>query len=129
MPAQEAEAIERAVQCYIDGAKAGDASKLREGFDERGWMFGSLGDHRYDMPLPEYIAMADGQPGDTDGSYKARIVSLEQVGDAATVVLEEEGFWGSVSFTDFFTLAKVEGSWKIVNKTFVHTGGEPPSFE
>jgi hypothetical protein len=126
---QDTEAIERVVQLYIDGAKAGDASKLREGFDDRGWMFGELGGQRYDMPLPEYIAMADGHAADVDGSYKARIVSIEQVGDAATAVVEEEGFWGTVSFTDFFTLSRIDGSWKIVNKTFVHTGGEPPAFD
>ena len=66
------------------------------------------------------------QPADVDGSYKARVTSIEQVGDAATAVVEEEGYWGTVSFTDFFTLAKLDGAWKIVNKTFVHTGGEPP---
>jgi hypothetical protein len=52
--------------------------------------------------------------------------SAEQVGDAAFAVLEEEGFWGTVSFTDFFTLVKIDGTWTIVNKTFAHTGGEPP---
>jgi hypothetical protein len=49
-----------------------------------------------------------------------------QVGDAAFAVLEEQGFWGTASFTDFFTLAQVDGAWRIVNKTSAHTGGEPP---
>jgi hypothetical protein len=49
-----------------------------------------------------------------------------QAGDAAFAVLEEEGFWGTVSFRDFFTLARIDGAWTIVNKTFAHTGGEPP---
>jgi hypothetical protein len=42
------------------------------------------------------------------------------------VTLEEEGFWGSVSFTDFFSLVRTDSGWKIVNKTFAHTGGTPP---
>jgi Putative lumazine-binding len=29
--------------------------------------------------------------------------------------------------TDFFTLAQIDGAWKIVNKTFAHTGGELPA--
>jgi hypothetical protein len=29
---------------------------------------------------------------------------------------------------DFFNLAKIDGRWQIVNKTFAHTGGEPPEF-
>jgi putative lumazine-binding protein len=48
-----------------------------------------------------------------------------RVGDAAFAVLEEQGFWGTVSFTDFFTLAQIDSTWRIVNKTFAHTGGEP----
>ena len=72
------------------------------------------------------IAIENGPPIDADGSYKAEITSVEQVGDAATATLEEEGCWGSVAFTDFFSLAKIDGAWKIVNKTFAHTGGEMP---
>jgi hypothetical protein len=30
---------------------------------------------------------------------------------------------------DFFSLARTDVTWKIVNKTFVHTGGEPPAIE
>jgi len=44
----------------------------------------------------------------------------------AMAAVAEDGFWGSVSFVDFFNLAKVDGRWVIVNKTFAHTGGEPP---
>jgi hypothetical protein len=119
--------IERVIQLYIDGARAGDVSKLREAFHEDARMFGSLGGHRYDVPIEELYAMSDGTPADVDGSYKARIVSVAQVEDAAVVTLEEEGYWGTVSFTDFFTLSSIKGEWKIVNKPFAHTGGEPPS--
>jgi hypothetical protein len=89
-------------------------------------MFGSIAGTRYDEPIGELIALVDGQPVDADGSLQTRVVSVEQVGDAAFVVLEEEGFWGTVSFTDFFTLVQIDGEWKIANKTFAHTGGEPP---
>jgi len=70
------------------------------------------------------IDMAASQPMDVDGSYSARVTSVEQVGDAAAARLEETGCWGAVSFVDFFALARIDGSWKIVNRTFAHTGGE-----
>ena len=119
--------ITRAVDLYIEGVRDGDASKLREAFHPSAWMFGSLAGTRYDEPIDELIKMVDGQGVDVDGSFQARVVSVEEVGDAAFVVLEEEGFWGTVSFTDFFALAQIDGAWKIVNKTFAHTGGEPPA--
>jgi Putative lumazine-binding len=119
-------AITRAVDLYVEGMRNGDAAKLREAFHPDAWMFGSLAGTRYDEPIGELIAMVDGQPVDVDGSFQARVISVEQVGDAAFAVLEEQGFWGTVSFTDFFTLAQIDSTWRIVNKTFAHTGGEPP---
>jgi hypothetical protein len=118
--------ITRVVSLYAEGVRDGDAAKLREAFHPQAWMFGSLAGTRYDEPIDELIALVDGKPVDVDGSFQARVVSVEQVGDAAFAVLEEDGFWGTVSFTDFFTLARIDGAWKIVNKTFAHTGGEPP---
>jgi hypothetical protein len=118
-------AITSVIEAYIDGARTGDADKLMEAFDQRAWMFGSLGGQRVDIPIAEMIEMVKAQPmGQT---YEARITSVEQVGDAARVTLDETGCWGSVSFTDFFGLSKIDGEWKIVSKVFAHTGGEMPT--
>jgi hypothetical protein len=59
--------------------------------------------------------------------HRASIRNVEEEGDAAIAILEEDGFWGTMSFVDFFSLAKIGGDWKIVNKTFAHTGGEMPT--
>ena len=119
--------ITRTVDLYVEGMRNGDGAKLREAFHAQAWMFGSLGGTRYDEPIGELITMVDGHSVDVDGSYQARVVSIQQAGDAAFAVVEEDGCWGTVSFTDFFTLAQIDGRWVIVNKTFAHTGGEPPA--
>jgi hypothetical protein len=119
--------IEHVVQLYIDGAREGDAAKLRAAFHPDARMFGSLAGQRFDIPISEFFAIADGSPADVGGSYRARIVAVNRVGDAATVRLDEDGYWGSVSFTDFFALSRIDGRWTIVNKTFAHTGGDPPA--
>jgi hypothetical protein len=125
--ATERSAITSVVQMYIDGAATGDVGKLEDAFHSEAWMFGSIGGQRFDMPITKMIAITKKQPLDSDGSFKARIASIEQLENTATAVVEEEGCWGGVSFTDFFSLAKIDGSWKIVNKTFAHTGGEMPA--
>jgi hypothetical protein len=125
--ANERGAIEEAIRLYIDGASEGDVDKLKTGFHSEAWMFGSVGGQRYDMSIPQLNEMVTSQPLDSDGSFRARITSLEQEGDIARVRLEEDGCWGALSFVDYFTLAKVDGVWKIVNKTFTHTGGELPA--
>jgi hypothetical protein len=126
---QETDQITRAVNLYVEGVRDGDAAKLREAFHPDAHMWGSMAGQRYDEPVTELIAMVDGKPVDVDGSFRAHIASVEQTGDAAAVTLTEEGFWGTVSFVDFFSLARIGDTWKIVNKTFVHTGGEPPAIE
>ena len=125
--AQEADQITAAVDLYVQGVGEGDADKLRQAFHPDSRMWGSLAGQRFDVPIAEMIAMFDGKPCDVDGSYVATITTVEQTDDTAHVVLAEEGFWGTVSFVDFFSLARIDGDWKIVNKTFVHTGGEPPA--
>src|SRR5205823_6409976 len=100
---------------------------LKEAFDDNTRMYGEAGGTRYDMPITGFAEMATGAPGDVDGSYRARVVSVHQVGDAASAVVAEDGYWGTASFIDFFALNKIDGTWKIVNKTFVHTGGELPA--
>ena len=124
---EERTAIEGVVQLYIDGASKGDAGKLEEAFSDGAWMYGSVSGDRFDMPIPKMIEILTAQPLDADGGYSARITAVEQVGDAATATVEESGCWGNISFVDYFSFAKIDGAWKIVNKTFAHTGGEMPA--
>jgi hypothetical protein len=122
----EHDAIAATLQLYIDGSARGDSGKLRQAFHPHSRMFGSLGGTRYDVPIQALFDMMDQGPADTAGRYRGRVLSITQVGDAAMASVAEDGFWGSVSFVDFFNLAKIDGRWVIVNKTFAHTGGAPP---
>ena len=119
------DAIHRVLQLCTEGEAKGDAAKLREAFHADARMFGSIAGARYDVPIEELFALAESAPADT-GTYRSRILSVQQTGDAAVGVVAEEGYWGTVSFIDYFLLARIEGVWKIVCKLFEHTGGEPP---
>ncbi len=119
------DAICRVLQLCTEGEAKGDVAKLREAFHADAQMFGSLAGTRYDVPIEELFALAESAPADT-GTYRSRILSVQQTGDAAVGVVAEEGYWGTVSFIDHFQLARIEGVWKIVCKLFEHTGGEPP---
>jgi hypothetical protein len=123
----EYDAIARVVQLYIVGGSKGDVGKLKEAFHDDARMFGDISGTRYDVPISAFFDMAAATPADADGRYEARIVSVNQVGDAATATVVEEGCWGNVSFVDYFCLARIGGAWKIVSKVFAHTGGEMPA--
>jgi hypothetical protein len=119
------DAICRVLQLCTDGEAKGDVAKLQEAFHADARMFGSLAGERFDVPIAELFALAESEPADT-GNYRSRVLSVQQTGDAAVGVVAEEGYWGSLSFVDYFLLARIDGVWKIVCKLFDHTGGEPP---
>jgi hypothetical protein len=119
------DAIHRVLQLCTEGEAKGDVAKLREAFHADARMFGSLAGERYDVPIEELFELAESAPADT-GNYRSRVLSVQQTGDAAVGVVAEEGYWGTVSFIDYFQLARIEGEWNIVSKLFAHTGGEPP---
>lgn len=115
----------RVVRLYIDGAAKGDIHKLKEAFHEDARMFGGLMGKRFDVPIAELLRLSESMPADT-GKYRGRIVSVSQTGDVAFAAVAEDGFWGTVSFVDYFLLTRIQDTWKITCKTFAHTGGEPP---
>jgi uncharacterized protein YaiE (UPF0345 family) len=119
------DAISRVLELCTEGEAKGDVSKLKEAFHTDAHMFGSLAGERFDVPIEELFKLAESDPADT-GNYRSRVLSVQQTGDAALGVVAEENYWGTVSFIDYFLLARIEGSWKIVCKLFAHTGGEPP---
>jgi hypothetical protein len=120
------DAIRGVVQLCLDGEARGDVDLLRQAFHPDARMFGELAGTRYDGPIQTLFDLAAEGPADT-GSLRSRILTVTQVGDVATATAAEEGYWGSVSFVDFFCLCRIDGTWKIVNKTFAHVGGEPPA--
>ena len=117
--------IHRVLQLCTEGEAKGDVAKLREAFHPDARMFGSLAGDRFDVPIEELFELAESAPADT-GSYRSRVLSVHQTDDGAVAVVAEEGYWGTVSFIDYFQLARIDGDWKIVCKLFAHTGGEPP---
>jgi hypothetical protein len=119
------DAICRVLQLCTEGEAKGDVAKLREAFHADAHMFGSLAGERFDVPIEELFSLAESSPADT-GSYRSRVLSVQQTGDAAVGMVAEEGYWGTVSFIDYFLLARIDGGWKIVCKLFAHTAGEPP---
>jgi putative lumazine-binding protein len=64
----------------------------------------------------EYIAGAPGKPAADEPQRKRRIVSVDVTGNAASAKIELD--YPSAKLTDYMSLLKVSGEWKIVNKIF-----------
>ena len=119
--AEEKTEITRLINLYIDGAGKGEAALLDEAFHSSARWFGTMGGTDYDLDKTAFIDLMVSQPGDT-GNLVAEITDISIDGTAAVVTVKEQGFWGSYSFTDYFSLSILDGKWQITNKTFANTG-------
>jgi hypothetical protein len=117
---KDLEEVTRMLNLYIDGAGNGNADLLWSAFHESARWFGSLDGLDYDMDKDGFTALMVETPGKP---LSAKIVDIQINDTAATAIVKEEGFWGTLSFTNFFNLAILDGRWQITCKTFAHTGG------
>ena len=111
----ENEMIEKTVQFYIDGAKSGKGDDMKPAFHKDATIFGYIGDDLFAGPIQKLFDWNDKNGPATE--LETRMASIDVVGTVATVRLESDN-WTGHKFTDFFTLLKVEGTWKIMNKVF-----------
>ncbi len=112
------DAIVRVMRLYIDAFNDNDVSKLREAFDEDAWIFyidadGSLHKHRISEDFERWAA----PPG---WGVVGRFISVTWVGDAAAVQLSFDADKSS-GWIDFHNLLRINGVWKITNKTATHS--------
>jgi hypothetical protein len=112
--------IVRVVQLYIGGFNDNDINKFKEAFDEDAWMYyinpdGSL--------YKDLISKSfEGWASPPSSGIVGRFISVTQVGDAASVQLSFDYASGrSDGWIDFHNLLRINGVWKITNKTATHS--------
>ena len=111
----EYDAIVKTVQHYINGAKSGRGADMKPAFHPDATIFGYIGADLIAGPIQQLFDWND-QNGPAK-ELQSRITSIDLTGTVATVRLELDN-WTGHRFTDLFTLLKVEGEWKIINKVF-----------
>ena len=111
----EHDAIAKAVQHYIDGAKSGSGEDMKPAFHKDATIFGYAGADLFAGPIQQLFDWND--ENGPAAELQARIASIDVVDTVATVRLEFNNWTGS-RYTDLFTLFKVDGEWKIMNKVF-----------
>ena len=111
----EHDVIAEVVQRYIDGARSGRGDDMKPAFHEDATIFGYVGPNLFAGPIQKLFDWND-ENGPATG-LQARLASIDLIDTVATVRLEIDN-WTGHRFTDLFTLLKVDGEWKIMNKVF-----------
>jgi hypothetical protein len=104
----------------VEACHSGDVDKLRGVFGQRALMSGYYnGEYYSGSPEPFYDEVRDNpSPAVTGAEYIGEIISVEEYGSIANVVLEEKGFLGA-NFINLFQLVCVDRTWLIVSKAYV----------
>ena len=114
---KEKEAVRVPLENYMKGHATGNAEFMRKAFHTEGKLI-FIRDGKYSTrTFEEYIAgMKDGKPAPDEAGRKRWIESVEVTGNAAVgkIILD----YPNGKFTDYMTLLKIDGEWKIVNKSF-----------
>jgi hypothetical protein len=120
MATTDKDSVCEVVNKYIEGTYQGDVLTLRECFHSKAVMNGYLNDQLLLGGPEPFFKEIENNPSMAEGGapYKGEITSVELAGNVASVTLKETGFAGSMSFTDYFHLIKVDDGWKIFSKTF-----------
>jgi hypothetical protein len=118
--AKDHDEIAGVMQLYVDGFNDNDLEKFREAFHEDAWIFYVSADGKLTKNLisESFVQWATPPSWDVVG----RIVSVTQVGDVASVYI----VWDNTSkpnqvWHDLHNLIKLNGIWKITNKTATHS--------
>ena len=111
----EYDAIARTVQHYVDGGRSGRGADMKAAFHNEATIFGYVGTDLFAGPIQKLFDWNDQNGPATE--LQARLASIDITGTIATVRLELDN-WTGHKFTDMFTLLKVDGEWKIINKVF-----------
>lgn len=113
-------AVRATMERYIDAVYRADVAALRELFHPAAAMCGYLGEALLaGGPEPFFVDLA-GRPSmqESGAPYEAAILDVHTTSLTASLRIDEVGFFGDLSFVNYFHLLKVDGEWKIVSKLF-----------
>lgn len=116
MTDEEKRAVAVPLENYIKAHATGDGEFIRKAFHPEAKVMFSVDAKFNQWSTEEFAARFTGKPAADEARRKRSFEIIDVAGNAAIakVVLD----YPSVKFTDYMTLLKIDGEWKIINKTF-----------
>ena len=110
------QAVRAALEHYLLGHATGDPEHFRAIFHPDSKLLWMREGQLATRTSAEYIAGASGRPAPDEAQRRRWIESVDVTGDAAVakIILD----YPTVLMTDYMTLLRIDGEWKIINKSF-----------
>jgi len=101
---------------YIKAHATGDAAYIRKAFHPDAKIYSYRDGKLQALTVDEFAKLFPGKPAANEDQRVRRIESIDVAGVAGTAKVYLD--YPNVAFTDYMALLKVDGEWKIINKTF-----------
>lgn len=114
--------ITETMQKYIDGCNEGKSAIMKPAFDNGAVMYGtkSGGEVEAQGSIENLYGIVDTVGADKSGNARIDILDTTEYTAVVRVIIEN---WHGLTFTDYHSLMKINGEWKIVAKIY-HTHAE-----
>ena len=113
---QDYEEVLAAMEGYVHGLKTGNVAELKKTFYKDAIMYGHLGSDLSQGNIDNlytYVEKFGAAP-----NIKTNLTVLHKTPTTAVVRIEMEHDAADEDFTDFHSLIKIDGEWKVVAKLF-----------
>jgi hypothetical protein len=116
--AQNAEeaAVRETIENYFRGHATGNGEYFKKAFHTDAKLFWIRDGQLAERTSAEFINGASGKPAPDEAQRKRRIESIDITGNAAIVKVSLD--YPDAHIIDYMSMLKVDGQWKIINKTF-----------
>jgi hypothetical protein len=104
------------VENYIKAHATGDASYIRKAFHPDAKIYSYRDGKVQVLTVDEFAKLFPGRPAANEDQRVRRIENVDITGNAGSVKVYLD--YPNVTFTDYMALLKVDGEWKVINKTF-----------
>jgi hypothetical protein len=113
---EEKRAVSLPLENYIKAHATGDGALIRQAFHAEAKVMFFSGGKFNQWSAEEFAARFTGKPAADENRRKRSFEIIDVAGSAAIakVLLD----YPTVKYTDYMTLLKIDGEWKIINKTF-----------
>lgn len=116
VPTSDYDAVVAAVQAYVDGLKSGSISDLSKAFHPDAVMYGFTNGALMGGPIINLYGFVEKNGRATEVSTRIDILAITPTTAVVRVDMEKDVI--GLDYTDFHSLLKQDGTWRIIAKVF-----------
>ena len=113
---KEKDLVRIPLEKYLKGHATGDPEMIRQAFHKDARINAMRDGKLLNLSAEEFAGRFNGKPADDEAKRKRSIDKIEISGNSAVARITLD--YPAVKFTDYMSLLKIDGEWKIINKTF-----------